>query len=127
MGAWRAEQKWRPDGGMALETWCYRAMRGAIIDGQRTRTGWKRHGRVDIYTIDGRDPPADTLDDPERRAVTADSIRRLRKKLNASDRDLFDATLAGVTAREYAQRIGVTEGRVCQRVTRIRERLNRAL
>jgi RNA polymerase sigma factor (sigma-70 family) len=123
IGAWRAAQKWRPDGGMAFDTWCYQAIRRAIIDGNRQRSGWKRFGRIELFTIDV-EPAATDMDDPERRAVAADAIRRLRAELSGEDRTIFDGLIAGRTQVELAGELGVHFTRVCQRVAKIRERLD---
>ena len=126
LAVWYALDSYNDDGHDALTGWCMAKARWAIIDGQRKRSGWRRYPYVEVLTLEGRPEPVGSVtDDPELRAVTADTIRWARRKLSERDAELYDAILSGMTSRAYAREAGVDEAEVCRRLAKIRPRLNR--
>ena len=127
MAVWLSHDTYIDTGhGGSLQGWLTVKVRWAIIDGSRIRTGWRRFPHVEVLTFEGRpETSGNRCDDPEVRAVTADLIRWARTKLCADDVELYDAILSGMTSRAYADKVGVTEGRICQRLAKIRELLNK--
>jgi RNA polymerase sigma factor (sigma-70 family) len=111
MAVWGALPNFR--GEASERTWLYRiAHNTALTD--FARRGSKRRREVPLED----NPPAASADD-DRRQSLLDAVRRLEPV----ERELATLYLEGLTAREIATVLGITEGNAAVRLTRLRQRL----
>lgn len=144
-GLIRAHRRYRPDGGADYTQWVTSGLERAILDGHRNRSGWRRRqqtNRLKPLSLDARladtdldsgpltlaDTIAATGPDPDNAAVAADLADYLRTIItNDVDAFILDGLLAGRRQDDMAIELGVTPGRIAQRVHRIRAVIAAAL
>lgn len=112
----QAAHRWKPTGGASFKSYAFNRARGAVIDHIRSqRAGTRLH------------PVEEPLPLNVDQLVTVDDNNLLwadiERQLNPRDLRTIRLHAAGVTLREIGDGEGITESRVCQRVSRIRAQL----
>jgi RNA polymerase sigma factor for flagellar operon FliA len=134
IGLLQAMDRFDPNGGAAFSTFAVRRIRGQIMDAIRTASGSRRKGpkprvlRLD-YEFDsthgfnlsaqsGQIPDDDPSVDPFERHVAAANLARARQAVASivrpRDRHVLSLYAQGLTHREIAVVLGVSEGRIAQ-------------
>lgn len=105
--------------------WMRVAIRRAIIDGQRKRSGYNHNtgrSRVEVILCEG---VAQSLTDrglsPDAAVIADDFGDYLKALFDGADARIVAGLLAGRSQLEMAEEEGVTQARICQRVRAIRE------
>jgi RNA polymerase sigma-70 factor (ECF subfamily) len=120
----------------AFRTWLYRTVRNACLIGRRRKAGEpaRLQSLDDVFPhTDGppRSDPPDSRRSPEDLAVNAGLRRRLRKALGALPRSyraiVFLREIEGLSTREVARVVGISEDNVKARLHRARVQLQAAL
>jgi RNA polymerase sigma-70 factor (ECF subfamily) len=114
----------------AFRAWLYRTVRNACLIGRRKRAGEPHHlVSLDDTAVDddGHDrhiDPVDTARDPEDRAITSSLRARLRRSLAAVPRSyrvvVVLREIEGLSTREVAEVLGISEANVKTRLHRAR-------
>lgn len=119
---WRALSRYDPSHGVTLATWLWGRCRGALKDVERR----ERRRHLHIVPFD-RDPDGDWVDEPAA-PDTVDQACDAAEVAAVACADGRDVTIlaglvAGYTLGEVGATVGVSEGRVCQLRSAMRDRL----
>lgn len=112
----------------AFRAWLYRTVRNACLIGRRKRANEPDHiASLDDTDADGRDRTVDPVDpgrDPEGQAINSSLRARLRRALGAVPRPyrvvVVLREIEGLSTREVAEVMGISEANVKTRLHRAR-------
>jgi len=137
-----AHRRYDPDAGLAYDRWVRRSIRWGMVDGLRDRTHWRSQRRRDRPMVSLDTPIGESGDLDLSDVVAADGIDvdaaliaadlrawlyRYSHGLTPVDGWVLRGLLEGRLQCDLAAELGVTDGRMCQRIAVIRQRLARLL
>lgn len=111
-----------------FQGFAFQRVRGAVIDYVREnhmvkpssedRRGFT--GGIRVLDIDKFKGLPDAAPSPERMAIEADLVRKLRARVSAHERQLLDDRMVGRPSKETAADLGYTQGRSSQWLNSLR-------
>lgn len=120
---WKAIVTFNPDKGVAFSTYTVRCIRASIQSIIRDQHAQKRTGTN--VSIEEKVPGTDRLTYRDTISITKDvtfiDTEAIQKALTPEDRETLHLLIDCKTQGEMAQRLGVSQGTVSRRVSRVRK------
>jgi RNA polymerase sigma-70 factor (ECF subfamily) len=120
LNLWRSFARF--DGRCSLRTWVYRVAHNVagshVMDAQR-------HRSLTLVPLEALDTRAVGVEPDAGRGVLLDQLLQLVQRLRPLDRELVVLYLEGLSAVEIGQIIGISEGNVATKMSRIKKLLSR--
>jgi RNA polymerase sigma-70 factor (ECF subfamily) len=110
------------DGRCSLRTWVYRVAHNVagshVMDAQRRRL-------LTLVPVEALDTPEFAVEPEAGRGVLLDQLLQLVQRLRPLDRELVVLYLEGLNAVEIGQIVGLSQGNVATKISRIKKLLSR--